>query len=263
MSMVTSCPACATTFRVTQEQLKLRQGQVRCGKCNGVFDGYKALASLPDDPVTERPERRAFTASAMRAPGLTPLQATLDIGPPSAGTHTGMVSSVAESQADTGAAAQRRRQWAGAIAVLATAVLLQLAYVLRTQISAAAPVSRPWFERLCALTGCTIPPPQRTDALAIEASDLQADPARATVIVLTAAVRNRGNSVVAHPALELTLTNAQDQAIARRVFLPRDYLERASAADTGMAARAEINVRIELDTGDLKPAGYRLFLFYP
>jgi hypothetical protein len=30
-----------------------------------------------------------------------------------------------------------------------------------------------------------------------------------------------------------------------------------------MPARAEVEVRLELDTADLKPAGYRLFLFYP
>jgi len=62
------------------------------------------------------------------------------------------------------------------------------------------------------------------------------------------------------PALELTLTNAQDQPIARRIFLPKDYLERAPEA--GMRAAGEVNVRIELATGELKAAGYRLFLFY-
>lgn len=43
--MQTRCPACATVFRVTPEQLKLRQGQVRCGKCQQVFDAFAALAA--------------------------------------------------------------------------------------------------------------------------------------------------------------------------------------------------------------------------
>jgi hypothetical protein len=68
---------------------------------------------------------------------------------------------------------------------------------------------------------------------------------------------------VARPALELTLTNAQDQMIARRIFLPQDYLPGAADASSAMPPLAEVDVRIALDTADLRPAGYRLFLFYP
>jgi predicted Zn finger-like uncharacterized protein len=42
--MLTRCPYCGTTFRVTPEQLKVRQGQVRCGQCRRVFDALRALA---------------------------------------------------------------------------------------------------------------------------------------------------------------------------------------------------------------------------
>lgn len=41
--MLTRCPYCSTTFRVTPEQLKVRQGQVRCGQCRRVFDALRAL----------------------------------------------------------------------------------------------------------------------------------------------------------------------------------------------------------------------------
>jgi len=259
MSMVTSCPSCATTFRVTQEQLKRRQGRVRCGKCSGVFDGFKTLASLPDVPPSEAPtELREIAPARVSAETEPSPQGSLDIEP-----LIGPVTTSVSTSDVRAAAMRRRRLWIVGVIVLGIAVVLQLAYALRVPLSAAMPGIRPVFETVCGWIGCTIAPPRRTDVLAIEASDLQADPARASVIVLTATLRNRGNTVVAHPALELTLTNAQEQPVARRVFLPRDYLERAAEIETGMAALAEINVRIELDTGDLKPAGYRLFLFYP
>lgn len=41
--MLTRCPGCATTFRVTPEQLKARQGKVRCGKCQAVFNALETL----------------------------------------------------------------------------------------------------------------------------------------------------------------------------------------------------------------------------
>ena len=47
--MLTRCPSCGTTFRVTPDQLKVRQGQVRCGKCRQVFD---ALGALAEDAAT-------------------------------------------------------------------------------------------------------------------------------------------------------------------------------------------------------------------
>ena len=42
----TRCPGCATVFRVTTEQLALREGQVRCGHCRAVFDANSQLVLL-------------------------------------------------------------------------------------------------------------------------------------------------------------------------------------------------------------------------
>ena len=38
MSLVTRCPACATTFKVVRDQLRISDGWVRCGRCSEVFD---------------------------------------------------------------------------------------------------------------------------------------------------------------------------------------------------------------------------------
>jgi len=76
------------------------------------------------------------------------------------------------------------------------------------------------------------------------------------------AVRNRAPVEQDYPAFELTLTNSQEQAIARRVFLPAEYLQWIDAAH-GLKAGAELPIRLFLDTGELRAAGYRLYLFYP
>lgn len=265
--MVTSCPACTTTFRVTQEQLKHRQGKVRCGQCRIVFDGFKSLASFPDDspledgaPPQEPPAPMPRSVDSESAPAASTEQGRLDIDAAQPGA-TLPASEVASPALPAPGA--RRRSWWLVVVVLALGLIAQLAYLLRDQVSALWPATRPLYEQLCARTGCTLSVPRRSEQLAIDSSDLQADPARPSVIVLTAALRNRGRTAVAHPAIELTLTNAQDQAVARRIFLPADYLPNAADSERGMAALAEVNVRIALDTGDLKPSGYRLFLFYP
>lgn len=54
--MLTRCPHCQTAFRVTSEQLKARQGRVRCGACQSVFD---ALDSLSDELAPASPPASA------------------------------------------------------------------------------------------------------------------------------------------------------------------------------------------------------------
>ncbi|HEY8354257.1 MAG TPA: DUF3426 domain-containing protein [Methylophilaceae bacterium] len=60
MRLVTSCPHCEAAFYVTSEQLAAHRGDVRCGRCDQVFnaldrlaevqDAQPAQAALPDEP---------------------------------------------------------------------------------------------------------------------------------------------------------------------------------------------------------------------
>ena len=53
--LIAECPSCQTRFRVTEEQLAVANGRVRCGACLAVFDGCEALqappATVDDDPI--------------------------------------------------------------------------------------------------------------------------------------------------------------------------------------------------------------------
>jgi len=65
---------------------------------------------------------------------------------------------------------------------------------------------------------------------------------------------------LAYPAVDLVLTNTKEHTLARRIFLPQDYLERGRDVAAGIAASAEVTIRLVLDTGELNPAGFRLDL---
>jgi len=62
--MLTRCPACATTFRVTPNQLKARAGKVRCGKCQRVFNALDSLAEANPDPGAPRTAAQASEDNA-------------------------------------------------------------------------------------------------------------------------------------------------------------------------------------------------------
>ena len=64
--MLTQCPNCETTFRVTSEILRVAQGQVRCGRCQTQFDALQRLI-----------EERATTAAEPQQPRPAPVAATV------------------------------------------------------------------------------------------------------------------------------------------------------------------------------------------
>jgi predicted Zn finger-like uncharacterized protein len=55
--LVTSCPECKTTFRISVEILEKAGGQVRCGRCANIFDANSALREI--DESAARPDTGA------------------------------------------------------------------------------------------------------------------------------------------------------------------------------------------------------------
>ena len=53
MSLATRCTSCGTVFRVVQDQLKVSEGWVRCGRCNEVFNALEGLFDLERDTPPE------------------------------------------------------------------------------------------------------------------------------------------------------------------------------------------------------------------
>jgi predicted Zn finger-like uncharacterized protein len=61
MTLATRCPACGTVFRVVQDQLRVSQGWVRCGRCSEAFN---AVESMVDSPTVALPESRSAAIAA-------------------------------------------------------------------------------------------------------------------------------------------------------------------------------------------------------
>lgn len=377
MSMITQCPSCATTFRVTPPQLQSQHGMVRCGRCATVFDGFKALATLPGDaaleavarpslppeiekrtpppvPVPEIPASETVAVEALPTVVMNAVPAAAEQLPlPQAVSEPALVpqpdAAVAESeqaqktdgppepehvpqpqleqesplepkplepqpvpelkpafgpepepgpapasepkreaepvpafQPDAAVArpvgeefrAQtietfapppppRRRTavWAAGALVLLCGLAVQFAYLYRGEIAAAVPETRPYLNDWCEILGCTVALPQRPRQISIEASDMQAaDTANPGLVILTATLRNQATTTLGYPALDVVLTNTREHTVARRIFLPSEYLADKRDWRAGMTPSAEITIRLNIDSGDLGAAGFRLDL---
>lgn len=250
---VTRCPACGTAFRAMLEQLTARGGMVRCGKCATVFDGVAHL--VEEGTIEPSPQLALFEAAA---PAARPRARAASRAP----EDDEVLPEFLEAQAPR---PRYRVVWGLAGLIALGLLLVQLAYFYRTELAVLVPQTRPFLAEGCRILECELRLPRRPDLLSIESSDLQADPRRASLIVLNAVIRNRAPFAQEHPALELTLTDASEKPVVRRVLRAEDYLARATreALAQGLAPGAETVLRVHFDTGGLRATGYRLYLFYP
>jgi len=271
--MITYCPSCHTHFRVRAEQLAARAGQVRCGKCSRVFDALEHLIEetapalaprtkpeleamradvanvepAPESGTSEAPEAAILEPAIAKPAHVEPVASAFGFGP------------VAAAEPATPA-----RRWPWLLGALLLLILLaQAGYHYRSAITLLFPETKPYAVALCASLGCELPLPRRIELMSIEASDLQADTTNPNVMVLSATIKNRAIFNQRHPLLELTLTDAQDQPVVRRVLAPQDYLGKAVNTQTGFSANTEIAIKVFIEGSQVKATGYRLYLFYP
>lgn len=76
MSLATRCTSCSTVFRVVQDQLKVSEGWVRCGRCDVVFNALERLFDLEreapaawDEPLSLGPSDSATASAIPAGPG--------------------------------------------------------------------------------------------------------------------------------------------------------------------------------------------------
>ena len=263
--LFTRCPGCKTVFRVTEPQLELRDGQVRCGHCRTVFNGRDELIALDAPPVEDDLEsdellKGPATVTLRSAQALQPAPARDEPPPPQSASDYENRFAWEEKKEPS-----RTRKVLAAIAipVLAIAFVLQALFHFRDTLAAHVPATKPMLTRLCTLAGCAIRPLRDVSALSIDASDLQADPAHRGLLILTATIRNRAAYAIGYPYLELTLTDAQDAVVVRRALAPVEYVSGTTNTGNGIAANGEVPVKLFIDASATSQAGYRLYLFFP
>jgi len=282
----TRCPSCSTVFRVTAPQLALRDGQVRCGHCRAVFDGVAHLISLapsvraePDmghDELSAGPPTMTLRSSRalQAAPAPAPLREP-SFAPEPASSVPG--DTVAAPTPAKQSVRQRftwernkrtstlagRRPLVAAVALLSLLLAGQAIFHFRDAVAARWPSSKPLLTGVCEIAGCTIRPLRDVAGLAIDASDLQADPSHKGLLILTATIRNRASVPLAFPYLELTLTDSNDQVVVRRALAPLEYAGGTTDIAGGVPANGEVLVKLFIDASTTSQAGYRLYVFYP
>ena len=381
MSLATRCTACGTLFRVVQDQLKVSEGWVRCGRCDEVFNAMEGLFDLerdappewsarPGEPAaaTVEPEA-ALTDAAVESvdeprfpaksdtdtdtdtdtdhatpawlahlrernefpdapfntdllhdgplldasqgnvalplsgipagdgrlwPALGPSEdtphmphAALDVhadvhadaqfnvhADAQADVHADAPAEVqADAQIDTpapdfvtrAAQAQRWQEPRARLALAAAALLLsgtlavQAVHHHRDLIAARWPAARPVLTTWCDWVNCRIELPRRVEDITVESTSLTHGAAGSDAFKLSVTLRNRGAVPVALPSVDLSLTDAAGQLLARKALAPSDF----RAASLALAAGSDATLQLMLSAGSGRVTGYTVEVFYP
>lgn len=149
-----------------------------------------------------------------------------------------------------------------AIGLLSGMLAAQLLYLFRADLAREWPSLRPVLVTACHALGCTVELPHIAGLISVESSDLQSEPGKAANLVLNATIRNRAPHPLAWPHLELTLTDARDRPLVRRVLTPQDWFPGADL-EQGFAAGRDIAVTLPFSANGLGATGYRIYAFYP
>jgi len=147
-----------------------------------------------------------------------------------------------------------------AAALLALALVLQVSLANRDWLAARFPALEPAVATLASPFGLTVSMPKSLDTLRIESFELQAA-SQPGLFAVSAILRNDARHAVRWPSMLLTLTDASNRVLARKIIDPSDYLG-AAAGNSGLRPRSERPIRMALEAADIEPAGYSVVLFY-
>jgi predicted Zn finger-like uncharacterized protein len=137
----------------------------------------------------------------------------------------------------------------------------QVAVHDRDRLAVAQPALRPWLAKLCEPLHCVLGPPRQIESISIDSSTF--NKLRGDTFRLNVTLRNQGSTEVAMPALELTLTDSQDQAVVRRVLQATEIAPNATAIAAGADWSTTLAFAVSATGNASRIAGYRLLAFYP
>lgn len=267
--VTTTCPQCATIFRVNPEQLAARRGQVRCGRCRHVFNGYETVSigpvddkKIPKKTKTSLGEKAANSNWWSRIRGL-PYTASQFLSLASR-TPAPSILKGGFPRDEFGFRIPFWKLHLGKL-VLALGVGLFLIVFIgaRGSVVQLIPSMRPVYIKMLSPLGLHTPYPEDADQWTIESSDLREDPKDSEIFHLSATLRNRSKTIQSLPSVDLNLTDMDGLSIEHQIIKPEQYLAERQSVDQGLPGNSELSFKLDLKHSGKKGQGYRIVLFFP
>ena len=233
--METSCSQCNARYRITDEQLKIAVGQVRCGECGTVFN---ALSSLKN-----------YTGADSSS--VNPSQVEID-------SHSSVLSHPPNNELSLHEAMYGESRgsfayfspllWLIGILLLLVLGIAQAIYYQRYEL-----ISNPRYQQqilhLCELVPCADSQFSSSRQIKLLERNVFTHPVKPNALMVTGSFVNEAPFVQKLPRLLVTLFDIQGNLIANRQFIADEYLQSKNSL-TAIESNKPVQFRLEiLDPG--------------
>ena len=212
--MQVECPNCHTLFRITEAQLDMADGIVRCGFCKNVFDARKVNDSHENDTQQEYTPQPIAQEQIEAAHEALFSGDTNDIAPDHLGTGTDAryYSMLATAS------------WSLAILVLMATLAAEFIWFNQPELLQD-PRLEPITEKLCELTDCEHLQMRDPSQIEMISRNVYTHPNEKKALMISTTLVNHASYAQPYPDVQIDFSNVRGELVASRRFIPEEYLQ--------------------------------------
>lgn len=199
--MQTECPHCHTQFRLTEEELLVANGKVRCGLCSEIFQAK----SLPVEPVSNFAADIEQSLKDSLFDGESPRLIPDEFRAPE---EDSMLAGVA---------------WAFGIIALVIALVVEYSWFHRSELITQASV-KPFIEKLCKVAGCDDIVARAPEQIEMINRNVYTHPNVSKALMVSVTMVNHAEFAQPYPNVQIDFSDIRGDIVASRQFTPDEYL---------------------------------------
>lgn len=209
------CPSCLSTLQITKEQLKVKEGLIRCGNCKDLFNAYRNELTHADQTLTESQENAAALPIELMSE-----EQRIDAEPSSD-----------EPIWETQTTVRSSKFPFKTCAFLLTLLLLGQVIYLTSNNWTQSPPLQASIHRINSAFGLHIPSYQNINDIRIIDRQFNQHPSNNNLLSLTLSFKNTAPVAQAFPVINVALMSNQGKQIALGQFSPNGYLNKEDSHD--------------------------------
>ena len=261
--MFTRCPSCRAAFSITDQQLAIASGMVRCGVCEHVFDARLYLfqqaeekSEQVDIPLDNDPEIAvdAEIDAIDEAEFIRTERTSLEADSTQTEASSTETEQFAEIEipkiiADQVSSLEHEQTRLPLSSVLGIVCIAALLIVLALQVTAV--FRADWLPAsvhtvVCKWVTCVHKVPRALDKIEILNRSIYTHPREDDALMVTVTIISRATFPQPYPIVQLRFLDVAGDIIAARKFSPRDYLSETWTNQSNMQPARPVSIQLEL-----------------